>query len=341
MSTTDNVTRECNPLGVYSPGESPVLAPLLWVGLVHTYCIIVLGSLGNAIVLWCVATCSKTRRPIKVLLFNVFLPVLVICMVTMPVITEILSAMLTCDNDRIARTVVTVTMVMTSILGQIEQIAIAVMAVVRAVTVWAPRRPQLGVRGAVMLLLATWIYTILTGLVFIKLMKMRVPVDPQAATYTTILFFINLTLPALVTAAVYILMIVVIQRNKRRLMANANQQGTMTTNMDQATRAMLAVFITNLVFGLPHSIYHLLGPQPLYMHVIIHVIFCTHYIVDPLVYMWFNVSYRERLISSFRKVMRCLSSSSTAHSDVQTSTEFTASYDNKKQLTSITHTHFG
>lgn len=44
MNKTDNVTQDCN---VYSPGGSPVPAPLLWVGLVHSYCVIVFGTLGK------------------------------------------------------------------------------------------------------------------------------------------------------------------------------------------------------------------------------------------------------------------------------------------------------
>lgn len=46
MNATNNQTQECNPLGVYGSGESPVPAALLWVALVHCYCVIVIGSLG-------------------------------------------------------------------------------------------------------------------------------------------------------------------------------------------------------------------------------------------------------------------------------------------------------
>lgn len=98
-----------------------------------------------------------------------------------------------------------------------------------------------------------------------------------------------------------------IQRNKRRLAAS-QQQGKSATTMDQATRAMLAVFVSNLVFGLPHSIYHLMGKQPYYMHVIFHVLFSTHFVVDPLVFVFFNLHNRRRvidLLSSCRRRVSC------------------------------------
>lgn len=81
-----------------------------------------------------------------------------------------------------------------------------------------------------------------------------------------------------------------IQRNERRL----QQTSGITTTMNQATRAMLVVFISNLLFGLPHSVYHLMGKQPQYLDVILHVIFYTHFVVDPLAYMWFNSGCERR-----------------------------------------------
>ena len=47
MNATDNLTSDCNPLGFYGPGESPVPEALLWVALVDYYCVIVFGTLGK------------------------------------------------------------------------------------------------------------------------------------------------------------------------------------------------------------------------------------------------------------------------------------------------------
>lgn len=67
--------------------------------------------------------------------------------------------------------------------------------------------------------------------------------------------------------------------------------------MDQATRAMLAVFISNLVFSLPHSIYHLMGKLPHYYSVIFHILFSAHFVVDPLVFIFVNLHHRRRVLA--------------------------------------------
>lgn len=97
-----------------------------------------------------------------------------------------------------------------------------------------------------------------------------------------------------------------IQRNRGRLAANQHHPRS-ATSMDQATRAMLAVFISNLIFGLPHSIYHLMGRQPYYMHVIFHVIFSTHFVVDPLAFVWLNSGYRRNFFSRVKSVTQTIS----------------------------------
>lgn len=79
--------------------------------------------------------------------------------------------------------------------------------------------------------------------------------------------------------------------------------------MDHATRAMLAVFISNLIFGIPHSIHHLMGKQPHYMKVIFHVLFSTHFMVDPLAFVWFNSGYRRRVAAKIKRVTQAISPS--------------------------------
>lgn len=99
------------------------------------------------------------------------------------------------------------------------------------------------------------------------------------------------------------------QRNKRRLAAS-QCQGSQTreaTRMDQVMRAMLAVFISNLIFGIPHSIHHLQGKQPHYMKVIFHVLFSTHFMVDPLAFVWFNSGYRRRVADKISSVTQIIS----------------------------------
>ena len=82
--------------------------------------------------MWCVATCTKTRRPMKVLLFSVFLPGLVACLVVMPVAGEFYTAILTCDWDWIlTQSVTDIISYVTVFLEVTEVTSIAATAVVR------------------------------------------------------------------------------------------------------------------------------------------------------------------------------------------------------------------
>lgn len=89
------------------------------------------GASGNALALWCVVTCRQTRREVKVLLFSVFLPALLVCLVTRPVIGEVRIALLTCDLHRVSKRVLKVNSVVYVFLAQTEVASIAVVAVTR------------------------------------------------------------------------------------------------------------------------------------------------------------------------------------------------------------------
>lgn len=93
-------------------------------------CVCALRS-GNALALWCVGTCGKTRRPVKVLLFSVFLPALLICLVTRPAIGEVLIGLLTKNPDRISDLVLDINSAVYSSLASAELVSIAAVAVVR------------------------------------------------------------------------------------------------------------------------------------------------------------------------------------------------------------------
>lgn len=317
MNTTDNKT-----LFDFSKPQAP--AALLWFALVHCYCVFVIGTLGNALALWCVGTCTKTRRPVKVLLFSVFLPALLVCLVTRPGVAETQIALLTLNPHRISDTVIIINTAVYSSLASAELFSIAAVAVVRAVSVLSPHVRTLEMRGASLLVTATCLYSGVSGVGLTVLMGM------SYMLLVIILFFINTTLPAVITAIAYILMIVAIQRNKRRLAAS-QQQAKSVSSMDQATRAMLAVFLSNLVFGVPHTIYHLMGKQPLFIGIIFHVLFSTHFMVDPLVFVWFNNNYRTRVRSYVQKVTHSLSSQTTS-STVQYSA--TSQSDNRQHHSS-------
>lgn len=73
------------------------------------------------------------------------------------------------------------------------------------------------------------------------------------------------------------------------------------TAMDEATRAMLAVFLSNLFFGLPQSIYNIVYFSHRFLaYVIITSFFFTHLFVDPMVFVYFNRHHRRRVMKTLR-----------------------------------------
>ena len=89
-----------------------------------------------------------------------------------------------------------------------------------------------------------------------------------------------------------------VRYNKRRV-ASSNHAALTGKVMDQATRAMLAVFISNLLLGLPHSIYHILPFDfSILPYVIVHTIFYAHLIIDPLAFLCSNLHHRQRLLQA-------------------------------------------
>lgn len=90
------------------------------------------------------------------------------------------------------------------------------------------------------------------------------------------------------------------RRNKHNLAASLNKR-TATKVVDEATRAMLAVFISNLLLGLPHSIYHMMPfDYRVFSYVIMHSVFFTHLFVDPLVFLCFNQHHRKRVLQALK-----------------------------------------
>lgn len=104
-----------------------------------------------------------------------------------------------------------------------------------------------------------------------------------------------------------VLLIFQVRRNKRKLAACQNNS-TVTKVVDEATKPMLAVFLSNLMFALQHSIFHILPFNYRdFSYIIVHTVFFTHLFVDPLVFMYFNQHHRKRVSQALKF---CLGSSS-------------------------------
>lgn len=78
--------------------------------------------------------------------------------------------------------------------------------------------------------------------------------------------------------------------------------------MNQATKALLAISVSNLAYGLPHGIFHLIENTSHTEFLLVHLFFYHHFIVDPLVFLWFNESHRQRVKGLATRVTQwCLS----------------------------------
>lgn len=83
--------------------------------------------------------------------------------------------------------------------------------------------------------------------------------------------------------------------------------------MNQATKALLAISVSNLAYGLPHGIFHLVKGTSHTEFLLVHMFFYHHFIVDPLVFLWFNENHRQRVKGLVaRLTQECLSCCSTS-----------------------------
>nr|XP_045599436.1 uncharacterized protein LOC123758789 [Procambarus clarkii] len=296
--TLMNCSNECGNFetGEVIPLDVRISPILLMVALIHCCIVIVLGSLGNGVALWCVVRCPNTMPAMKVLLCSVFAPLLVICLVTRPAVAHIITAIITCNPANFFTKFRVVTTLVYSSLAGLELVAIAAVAFFRMLAVCGRGRHSMSTTVAVVIVVSMSVYSVVTSVGLLGSVVLRWVWEPYLKRVIFIVYFFFITmLPILVTGASYAYIIFTVQENKRRL-ARSQQSCLRVHNLvDQATRAMLAVFISNLLFGLPHAVYHLLHEPSFTLNVVIHIIFSTHFVVDPVVFVWYNQSYRRRV----------------------------------------------
>ncbi|MPC08071.1 hypothetical protein E2C01_000644 [Portunus trituberculatus] len=281
---------------------------LLYFFLFYCCAICVVGIASNGLALWCVATCSRTTTSVKILLCALFSTTLLMCVVVMPFMAHLSLAKLWCDRE-VPRTLLHIVILSYIVLTMMELFYIFVMALLRTLAVWSPMRGQIEVRAAVAVTLGIAFYNIsITLLVAAHFWKTIIP-RPTRYIILKVYNALHFVLPVLLTLACYLSTIFAVRRNTRRLAAFTTR-ATVTSGkmMDQATRAMMAVFISNLVLGLPHSIYHIVPyDHRVFSYVIMHSIFFTHLFVDPLAFLCSNLHHRRRVLQALRSLV-CRSS---------------------------------
>ncbi|XP_045118286.1 rhodopsin-like isoform X1 [Portunus trituberculatus] len=190
------------------------------------------------------------------------------------------------------------------ILTEMELFFILVMAFLRTIAVWSPQRHQVKQRTSLALVMGVALYSIAITSALMVPYWVDIVDESTAIIIARVLSVTHYFLPVLLTLACYSSMIFVIRRNKCRLAATPDTAETGQV-MDQATRAMLAVFISNLLFGLPHSIYHILSyPGHVVPYVSIHIVFYSHLFIDPLVFVCFNLHHRQRLLQALKSCLQ-------------------------------------
>ncbi|KAK8403656.1 hypothetical protein O3P69_000033 [Scylla paramamosain] len=263
------------------------------------YCYIVcsVGLTCNVIVLWCVVGCPKTRPAVKVLLCALFSTTLLMCLLVMPFMAHVGISKVRC-SVYLSAPLIEGMVLLYIILTEMELLFIVVMAFLRTVAVWSPQRHQVKLRTSVALLVGVALYATVTTLaVFWR--GINIVTKLSARIYNCLHFLA----PVVLTLACYLSMIVAVRYNKRRV-SSSNHAALSGKVMDQATRTMLAVFISNLLLGLPHSIYHILPFDfSIIPYVIVHSIFYAHLIVDPLAFLCSSQHHRRRLLQA---VTSCL-----------------------------------
>ncbi|XP_050731456.1 uncharacterized protein LOC127006019 [Eriocheir sinensis] len=299
------------------------------------YCcaVFIVGTICSLVALWCVVSCPRTMLPVKVILCALFSTTLLMCLLMMPFMAHLSLHKLWCDRE-ISTSVLIVFIPGYVALNVMELFYIFVMALLRALAVWAPQRGGLSLRTAVVVVVGIGLYNLSINMVGAAFWK-QISSEYTGKVMLMVSNVLHYFLPMLLTLACYLSIIVTVKRNKRKLAANqhaaevtslrrnkcnndASEHTTaMTplrhsrcnpaakhhaaTAMDEATRAMLAVFLSNFFFSLPNSIYNIwYFNHKFFSYVIMTSFFFTHLFVDPMVFVCFNQHHRRRVMKALR-----------------------------------------
>ncbi|XP_050700397.1 uncharacterized protein LOC126987469 [Eriocheir sinensis] len=267
--------------------------------LVYCCFICIVGITCNVVALWCVARCPRTITPVKVILGAIFSSTLLLCLVGPPSTANLALSKLRCDGE-VPKTVQMFATISVCIFTKMESIYVFVMALLRARGVWAPRRGPVRMRTAVAAVVGVGLYILLETAVMVALKWMPNIHSHSRNIRLVASKIVHYLLPVLLTLACYLSTIVAVRRNKRNL-AGSQPTAAVTMVMDEATRAMLAVFISNLVFVLPCAIKFIMTTEfTKFMMDIFLVFFYTHLFVDPLVFVCFNSHHRRHVLQALQ-----------------------------------------
>ncbi|XP_068216536.1 uncharacterized protein [Palaemon carinicauda] len=275
----------------------------------HAYTICALGIICNFVALCCIITCDKISAAVKFLLFCIFFSLLILSCLTRPVLSSYTSIFLKEDIKLVPEGLSIAVCLLYIVLAEGEMWCIAAVAVFRGCAIWSTRRRKLSLSTAVKVVASLYGFILLTnfGMGYL-LQKDNLTVGIYIACHVL--------LPMIVTVGCYGAMMFAVQKNKRQLLS---MDGKPSPTLDQATHAIMAVLILNLVIGLPHTIYHFLPTTTVQEDIYFHTLFSCHYFFDPMVFLGFNRSYRNKitgvLCSCFSKVLAVCAKGMPVHDE--------------------------
>ncbi|XP_066987233.1 uncharacterized protein [Macrobrachium rosenbergii] len=255
----------------------------------HAYAVCALGTICNFAALWCIVTCDKTNAAVKFLLFCIFLSLLLLSLLTRPLLSLNMSTFLKEDVKPVPEVLNVAVCILYILLAEGEMWCIAAVAFFRGSAIWSARRRKLTLSAAVKVVAFLYVFIILSnfGMGYLLLM------EHFTVIWVVVIYSVfHIFSPMLVTVGCYGAMIVVVQRNKRQLLS---VDGKPSPTLDRATHAIMAVLILNLAIGLPHTVYHFLPTTTVQEDIFFHTLFSCHFFVDPVVFLGFNRSYRNRI----------------------------------------------
>ncbi|XP_063840753.1 uncharacterized protein LOC135089242 isoform X2 [Scylla paramamosain] len=206
------------------------------------------------------------------------------------------------------------------ILTMMELLYIFVIAFLRTMAVWSTQRHQVKLRTSMALVVGVALYVIAIGGVAVAVSSFHVEDIFISEIVIRIILVLQIFLPVVLTLACYSSMIFVVIRNKRRLAATQDTAATGKV-MDQATRALLSVFISNLLFIVPHVISIILVTFYVFIYdliLITNTLLMTHLFADPLLFVCFNKHHRKRVLQalkSFLELVSCCPLSTPPHAN--------------------------
>ncbi|XP_053646230.2 uncharacterized protein [Cherax quadricarinatus] len=270
-----------------------------------------LGTIGNSISLWCLVQSASTNKATKFHMIFVFSVLLAICLVTLPSVSVINYISAFCKSRWFREELFISISISSSFLLQLERINFTAIAIFRCVAVWRPYMFHklstvtcVLVMEGVLCLYAflPWILGLCLGYDRItysgKYSSVRFGENSVLHKMVFTWYSVNYCLTFMATLFAYLFMIATIILQEKKLSVDQRS----ATTMDHVYFSIHVVILTNLVLDGPHVIVHLLSNQRL-ASIITHMIFFLHLIIDPMVFVGFNLHYRRAVL---HRMYKCL-----------------------------------